>query len=88
MVLWGTKSPKVMKHCAECGKKFTEEQSSGKFCYRCKLDGLMVNWVGGGSYTRGQFNKMTVKEGQDRMIAEARSKGNDVELVPQRAELI
>jgi hypothetical protein len=48
----------------------------------------MVNWVGGGSYTRGQFNKMTVKEGQDRMIAEARSKGNDVELVPQRAELI
>ena len=48
----------------------------------------MVNWVGGGSYTRSQFNKQTVKEGQDRMIAEARSKGNDVELAPMRAELI
>jgi hypothetical protein len=77
-----------MKQCAECGKKFSEEDSSGAFCYRCKLDGLSFNFVGGGSYTRGMFNKQTVKEGQDRMIAEARSKGNDIELVPQRAELI
>lgn len=76
-----------MKQC-DCGKQFTEEQSSGRICYRCKLDGLSFNFVGGGSYTRGMFNKQTVKEGQDRMIAEARSKGNDIELVPQRAELI
>ena len=77
-----------MKACAECGKRYSEEQSSGAFCYRCKLDGLSFNFVGGGSYTRAMFSKQTVKEGQDRMIAEARSKGNDVELAPMRAELI
>jgi hypothetical protein len=72
----------------DCGKSFTQEESSGSVCYRCKLDGLSVTFVGGGGYGREAFHSQTVLEGQTRMMAEAKSKGIDAEPVPQRAELI
>jgi hypothetical protein len=77
-----------MKTTCECGKEFTQEESSGSWCYRCKLDGLSVNWVGGGGYGREAFHSQTVGEGQRMMMAEAKAKGIDAEPVPQRAELI
>ena len=71
-----------------CEKQFTEDQSSGATCYRCKLDGLMVNWVGGGGYGRDAFHSGTVKEHIDSQLAQAKAKGVDAVPIPQRAELI
>ena len=76
-----------MKIC-ECGRHFTEEQSSGVWCYRCKLDGLRVNWVGGGGYGRAAFSGGTVKEHIDAQMRLANANGTRVEKVPERAELI
>lgn len=72
----------------ECGKQFTQDQSSGIWCYRCKLDGLRVNWVGGGGYGREAFHGSTVKEAVESQLAQAKAKGVDAVPVPQRAELI
>ena len=80
-------SSSMFKTC-ECGKEFTEDQSSGVTCYRCKLDGLMVNWVGGGGYGRDAFHSGTVKEHVDSQLAQAEANGTRVEKVPERAELI
>ena len=76
-----------MKTC-ECGRQFTEEQSSGVWCYRCKLDGLRVNWVGGGGYGREAFHSGTVKDHVESTLRGAERAGIEAEPVPQRAELI
>lgn len=76
-----------LKTC-ECGKRFTEDESQGVWCYGCKLRGLSVNWVGGGGYGREAFSSGTVREHIDGQLALARANGTRVEPVPQRAELI
>lgn len=49
-----------LKTC-ECGKEFTEEQSSGDLCFKCKVDGVRFSFRGVAGWGREQFNKHTVR---------------------------
>lgn len=73
--------------CA-CGRAFTQEQSSGKWCFRCKLDNLSFSFVGGGGYSRESFHNHTVGEIQREQMRESRAKGYDLEKISTRKELI
>ena len=77
-----------VKTCIECGRGFTEEQSAGKYCFKCKLDGVRFNWVGGGGYGRKRFHDYTVGEVQREHVAGAKRAGVELEKLPERAELI
>lgn len=72
----------------ECGREFTEAQSSGAHCFRCKLDGIRFNWVGGGGYGRKAFHDKTNTEVMRE--TESRAQANGVNAVKRstRAELI
>jgi hypothetical protein len=69
----------------ECGRQFTEEQSSGEWCFRCKLDGLGFSWVGGGSYGRKAFHDKTIAEAQRDMLAGAKRAGKTLHKLPEKA---
>ena len=72
----------------ECGRQFTDEDSSGDLCFPCKLKGVKFSFVGGGSYGRQAFKGETNSEIARRTVAEGKAKGFDLEPIPQRAELI
>lgn len=76
-----------LKTCA-CGREFTESQSAGKLCFKCKLSGVSFNWVGGGSYGRKAFHDKTVTEVQNEIVARSTSLGVKAEKKSTRAELI
>ena len=59
-----------MKICVECGAEFTEDQSSGEHCFKCKLNSVSFNWVGGGGYGREAFHAMTNKEKQAEVLGD------------------
>lgn len=88
MSAWGTNMAICMTKTCECGKEFTDEESSGVWCFPCKLNGLSFNWVGGGGYTREAFSSGTVKEHIDTQMKQAAANGTRIEKVPTRAELI
>jgi hypothetical protein len=73
----------------ECGRSFTESQSTGRWCFRCKLEGIRFNWVGGGGYGRQAFHDKTVGEVQREHVEGAARAGiTTMEKLPERAELI
>lgn len=72
----------------ECGRTFTQEQSSGTLCFKCKLDGVRFSFVGGGSYGRRMFHDKTVAEVQREHVEGAKRAGIQLEKLPERAELI
>jgi hypothetical protein len=76
-----------IKTC-ECGRQFTDAQSSGKWCFRCKLDGLQFNFVGGGSYGREAFHSKTTREVQEETVRRATALGYKPVKRSTRAELV
>ncbi len=76
-----------MKHCA-CGRTFSEADSTGEWCFRCKLDGLKFNFVGGGGYGREQFHNETNAGFAREIVEGAALRGDAIEKKSTRAELI
>lgn len=79
--------PDEFKICG-CGATFTSAQSSGKFCFKCKLNGVRFNWVGGGSYGRQAFHDNTVGEVVAQTHRIAALSGVTASKVSTRAELV
>lgn len=67
----------------ECGRRFTQRESLGVWCYPCKLSGLSFAWRGGGGHTKEDFHNTTNKEVADGIVREAKQNGYDVAPVPK-----
>ena len=77
----------VRKTC-ECGRTFTEGESSGTYCFRCKLDGIRFNWVGGGGYGRKAFHDRTHADVIREQVEGSKRAGTKISKVSTRAELV
>jgi hypothetical protein len=44
-----------------CGATFTEAQSSGKHCFRCKVDTIGFSWRGPTRASRQDFHDNTIR---------------------------
>jgi hypothetical protein len=73
----------VLKTC-ECGKQFTEAQSSGKHCFGCKTRSIGFAWVSGGGYGRSVFNRATIGEAIRQSDADAAKCKNPTERIGTR----
>ena len=49
-----------LKTC-DCGRTFTEAQSSGKTCFTCKAKTIGFGWRGPTSPTRADFHNNTIR---------------------------
>ena len=74
------------KVCA-CGNQFTESQSSGDSCFKCKLRSVGFGFRGPTRATRDDFHNNTIRsviEKSDRDITAAGGNPKDYEPVGQR----
>ena len=51
-----------MKACKSCGAEFTDEQSSGAVCFRCKLQNVGFTWRGPTRASKQNFHDLTIRE--------------------------
>lgn len=77
----------VSKTCS-CGREFTEAQSSGEYCFKCKIQGVRFNWVGGGGYGRKAFHEKTFADVHRETHRNAARVGSKIQKVSTRAELV
>lgn len=54
-------APETTKICAACGGEFTEAQSSGKHCFKCKLSTIGFTWRGPTRASRDDFHNNTIR---------------------------
>lgn len=67
----------VTKLCA-CGRSFTEEQSSGDTCFKCKIASVGFTWRGVRD-TRESFSNETIPEVIRETKAQAAANGIEIE---------
>lgn len=66
----------TLKVCA-CGREFTEEQSSGDVCFRCKVDTIGFTWRGPTRASKQNFHDYTIREAIAEGDANIRANGGD-----------
>jgi len=71
----------AMKTCA-CGKRYTEEQSSGDVCFPCKARSLNWTFVGPTKRTKADFHEKTIKGELDRKKADMERMGTTKDFEP------
>jgi hypothetical protein len=72
-----------MKVCS-CGRSFTEAQSSGDVCFKCKLSSVGFTYKGGGGFGRAAFHEGTNREAEAEIVREAAKNGVEVQPVGKR----
>ena len=73
-----------MKRCADCGREYTEKQSSGAYCFACKVKGISFTFHGPAGHSRAKWNNSTVEseiKGQRERIERAGGSMDDWERV-------
>ena len=54
-------APETTKICRSCGGEFTESQSSGRDCFKCKVNTVGFNWRGPTRASREDFHNNTIR---------------------------
>lgn len=63
--------------CKECGTAFTQEQSTGDVCFRCKVHSVGFGWRGPTRATKQNFHDQTIREAITESMANERAAGNE-----------
>lgn len=45
----------------QCGRVFTEEQSHGEHCFKCKVRSVGFTWHGPAGHSRARWNNSTIE---------------------------
>ena len=80
-------APETTKICTSCGGGFTESQSSGKHCFKCKVNTIGFTWRGPSRASREDFHNNTIRSvlaESDRNIAASGGNVKDYETVGPR----
>jgi len=69
-------------HCLDCNKEFTEKEipRRGNYCFKCHLRGISLGFT----YGKDDFHGPTVKQRQDKQLAEAAAANMEIQPVGQR----
>lgn len=67
-----------MKECA-CGREFTDEQSSGDTCFKCKVSSVRFGFIGGGGYGRESFHNYSTREIEKEIVEGAKRDGREIQ---------
>jgi hypothetical protein len=76
-----------VKTCRSCGNSFTEAQSSGRDCFKCKVNTVGFSWRGPTRASKQNFHDYTIREAIEegnRGIEATGSKVSDFEHVGTR----
>jgi hypothetical protein len=73
-----------MTKVCDCGRVFTDDESSGDTCFPCKLKGVGFTFAGGGGYGREAFHERTNSEVAREIIEGAKKDGREIEYVGRR----
>lgn len=76
----------TLKQCANCGDEFTEAQSSGKHCFKCKMYSIGFTWRGPTRATKQNFHDQTIGEAVRESFANEKASGThqDMDFVGKR----
>ena len=79
-------SSSTIKLCAACGCEFTEAQSFGKHCFKCKVATIGFTWRGPTRATKQNFHDHTIGEIARESVAasEAAGTAKETEFVGNR----
>jgi hypothetical protein len=75
------------KTCHSCGTSFTEAQSSGRVCFKCKVATVGFTWRGPSRASKQNFHDYTIRDvinESDRNLAANGSNPKDYEPVGAR----
>lgn len=74
------------KTCRRCERSFTEEQSSGEYCFKCKVNTIGFTWRGPTRATRDNFSNQTIREAVTESMHNEKRAGThkDMEFVGKR----
>lgn len=50
------------KTCHSCGDPFTEAQSSGRHCFKCKINTVGFTWRGPSRASKQNFHDYTIRD--------------------------
>ena len=69
-------------HCLECYNvfEFDEMPKRGQICFKCHLRGIRLGFT----YGKADFHGPTIRERQDKQVADAKINGYDIEPVGPR----
>lgn len=65
-----------------CGAKFTEEQSSGDICFRCKVSTIGFTWRGPTRASRQNFHDHTIKSVIEDSVRAEKAAGTSSDMQP------
>jgi hypothetical protein len=68
------------KQCATCGEPFTQEQSSGKHCFRCKIRSVGFTWRGPTRASKQNFHDHTIGEVVRESVRQEKASGTHAEM--------
>jgi len=67
----------TFKLCESCGRAFTEAESTGNHCFKCKVDNVNFGFRGVTGFGRAKFHDETIRSVVEASDRDIRSAGGD-----------